>query len=196
MNPTETAEVIGPVVALFDSFQVPYFIGGSLASSAHGVSRSTLDVDLVADLNLDHVEPLVSALQQDYYIDAGMITEAISRKSCFNVIHLASVLKIDVFAVKDRQYDRQSLTRAERIPLTRQPGAAEFLVASPEDIILNKLEWFRIGDEISERQWNDVLGVMRLQREALDKSYLQRWATEIGVKDLLDKAWHQADSES
>jgi hypothetical protein len=145
-------------------------------------------------LTQEHVEPLVALLRSAYYVDASMISDAIARKSCFNVIHLPTMFKIDVFAVKDREYDRVASRRARKDTLVVESAPAELYVASPEDIVLNKLEWFRLGDEVSQRQWDDAVGVLKVQQNRLDKAYLARWAVELGIADLLDRAWREAES--
>jgi len=183
-----------PVVEALECLGVAYYLGGSIASSAHGVARSTLDVDLVAELERPHVQPLVDALKAAYYVDAAMIADAISRKSCFNVIHLATMFKVDVFAVKDREYDRAALGRIRRDTLTSESAAGQFFLASAEDVVLNKLEWFRLGDEVSRRQWNDAVGVLKVQHASLDRAYLARWAAELGIDDLLETAWNEAET--
>ena len=181
----------GVVVAL-ERLGVRHYVGGSLASSAFGVARATLDADLVADLRREHVAPLAAALQAEYYVSSPMIAEAIVRKSCFKVIHLATSYKVDVFVVKDRSYDRVAFERMRRDALDPADPSAEFFLASPEDTVLNKLEWFRLGGEVSERQWRDVLGVLRVQGDRLDRGYLVCWAAELGVRHLLEKASQEA----
>jgi hypothetical protein len=191
-----TPDVLGaltPVVEALERLGVAHYLGGSIASSAYGVARSTLDADLVADLEAEHVQPLVESLQPAYYVDADMISDAVARKSCFNVIHLATMFKVDVFVVKDRQYDRAALRRICRDTLALEPPGREFFLASAEDVVLSKLEWFRLGDEVSRRQWDDAVGVLRVQQDALDKRYLVQWARELGVADLLDRAWRESE---
>ncbi len=191
MLPSDALAAVVPLVAELERLGVAYYLGGSAVSSAHGVPRSSLDVDIVADLAPGHVASLVDALKAIYYIDGGMIRDAIARRSCFNLIHLATSFKIDVFAVKNRPYDRVALARIEKKRVAENPSMVLFL-ASPEDIVLAKLEWYRLGDEVSERQWNDVLGVLKVQADSLDRSYLDRWAAELGVADLLAKAQEEA----
>jgi hypothetical protein len=193
MSPSDTLEAITPLVAELERLGVAYYIGGSVVSSMHGIPRSTLDIDVVADLSPKHVPPLVHALKSLYYIDAGMIQDAIARRSCFNLIHLATSFKVDVFAVKNRPYDRVVIERTRKSHLDAANPGAQFFFASPEDIVLAKLEWYRLGDEVSERQWNDVLGVLRIQAGSLDRLYLGKWAAELGVADLLEKAWREAE---
>ena len=180
---------LSPVVEALERLDVAHYLGGSIASSAYGLARSTLDVDLVADLEAKHVQPLVESLQAAYYVDGNMISEAIERKSCFNVIHLATMFKVDVFVVRDRRYDRVALGRIRKDTLALESAAAELFVAAPEDVVLSKLEWFRLGDEVSRRQWDDALGVLKVQQDALDKGYLVQWAQELGIADLLERAW-------
>lgn len=185
----------GPVVEALEALGIPYLVGGSVASSAYGVARSTLDVDLVADLRQEHVRSLVSRLGETYYLDEGMIREAIRRCSCFNLIHLDTMLKVDIFVLKTRDYDRTAFGNRRRDTLSEAPDARTYYLASPEDTILNKLEWYRLGDHVSERQWNDVIGVLKVQHDRLDLPYLRRWAEELGLGDLLERALEEARLE-
>ena len=186
---------LGPLVHLLDQWNVPYYIGGSVASSAYGVYRTTADADVIADLTMAHVQPLVTALQGEYYISAPMISAAITKKSTFNIIHLATMFKLDIFAVRTRQYDHVALTRRRRVALTVDDHQLDVPIASPEDVVLSKLEWYRMTDKISERQWLDVVGVLKVQQGRLDYEYMRKWAPEIGVADLLEEALKEAGSE-
>lgn len=190
-GPDDLRAALDPVADALEALGIDYRVGGSVASSAMGVGRSTLDIDLVADLRAEHVEPLVERLAPDYYVDADAIRDAIRRRSSFNVIHLASMMKVDVFVLKARAFDREAFARVK----ARQVGDApprRFPMTSAEDIILHKLEWYRLGNEIAQRQWEDVLGVVRLQSTALDRGYLDQWARELGVADLLARALAEA----
>ena len=163
-----------------------------MASSIYGAARSTLDVDLVADLESHHVGSLVSALESAYHVDAEMIDDAIVRKSSFNLIHLLTMLKVDVFITPDTPYARQAFERTRTDTLDDE-SSREFAVASPEDVILNKLDWYRKGEEISDRQWMDVVGVLRVMGRDLDMAYLQRWAAELDLADLLRRAIDESE---
>jgi hypothetical protein len=191
MIPADTLAAMMPVIAEFERLEVAYYIGGSVASSLCGVPRSTLDVDIVADISSAHVDRLVDALRSTYYIDARMIQDAIRRKSCFNLIHLATSYKVDVFVLKNRSFDTESFSRRRENTLRDEDKTYRVFISSPEDILLNKLEWYRLGDEISDRQWSDILGVMKTQNENLDRDYLLKWAAELRVADLLLKAWDE-----
>ncbi len=145
-----------------------------------------MDVDLVADLKTKDVGHFVSQLQHDYYVSPAAIDDAITRLSYFNLIHLASSSKVDIFIFKNRPFDISSMNRAElgRIGLENK---FEFPIASPEDTILSKLEWYRLGNEVSERQWDDVVRVMKVVGDRADLEYLNHTARDLNVSDLLKK---------
>jgi hypothetical protein len=191
MIPSDWVPVLQPIIHAFDGLGVPYQIGGSLASSAWGLPRSTQDADLVADLQLQHVDPFAAQLLDSYYIDASMIRDAIVRQSSFNLLHLATMLKVDVFIPKRSAFDEAAFQRA-RPQWLDEPQTEQALFTSPEDIILHKLVWYRSGGEVSERQWLDVLGVLKVQAEDLDAIYLRKWAARLGVTDLLARTWQDA----
>ncbi len=164
-----------------------------MVSSVYGEPRGTLDVDVVADIRFEHVNALVRRLKVEYYIDGDMIRDAIRHNSSFNIIYLDSMFKIDVFLPKLRQYAQQERLRARKEVIAE--GVRPFYLSSPEDIILNKLEWYKIGDEISTRQWNDLIGVINRQRAILDLAYLRLWAGELNIAGLLARALTQTGLE-
>jgi hypothetical protein len=175
------------VLDLFEDLGVAYMIGGSLASSIHGEPRATNDFDIVADVTLGHVARIVAVLEAAaFYVSEDAMRDSIRRRSSFNAIHGGAV-KIDVFVSGDREWDRVSLSRRLLVDYPGHPGRRVF-VRTAEDIILKKLEWFRLGGEVSERQWRDVTGVIRVRGPELDQPYLQQWAPALGVRDLLDRA--------
>ena len=186
MNVPDILAATTPVVEALEQLEVPYHIGGSVASSLNGIPRLTIDVDLVTNLKLEHVRPLVRLLEAEYYIDEDAVKDAVSRRSSFNAIHLETMLKVDVFIPKARLFDQEELRRVRLQPLVE--NTRPFYVASPEGTILNKLEWYRMGGEVSDRQWNDILGVLKVQDSNLDMAYLQRWAVALKVSDLLERA--------
>jgi hypothetical protein len=184
---------LSAVVDALEEIGVRYHVGGSVASSAQGIARSTLDVDIVADLRESHASRLARLLEGEFYVDVDMIRDAVRRESSFNVIHLATMMKVDVFAIKTRPYSRQAFERMQTATLEDRRGAREFYLCSPEDTILAKLEWFEMGGEVARRQWDDALGVIRVQGESLDRGYLERWAAELGLAELLVKILGEAD---
>jgi hypothetical protein len=174
------------VTQVLDELQVPYVIGGSMASTAHGRIRATMDVDIVADLPLEVVEALVYNLDDDFYADAEMMRQAIGNQGSFNLIHLATAFKVDIFIAGERPFEQQQLARRQAQLL--QPPDRMAYFASPEDVILAKLDWYRRGGEVSEHQWRDIQGVLDVQGEQLDRDYMQHWAEVLSVTDLFTAA--------
>ncbi|GAC1391718.1 MAG: hypothetical protein NVS4B11_21550 [Ktedonobacteraceae bacterium] len=186
MNAAGIIAAITPVVVAFEQLGIDYHIGGSVVSSIYGFPRATFDVDLIADLQPKHVSFLVKQLNATYYIDEDMIRDALRHQSSFNILYLDTMLKIDVFIPKHRAFDKEEQHHIQQAVLVE--GTRSFFVTSPEDIILNKLEWYRMGNEISDRQWNDILGVLKMQGTKLDLAYLQQWSQVLKVSDLLQRA--------
>ena len=188
MSKPDLLAALEPVVAVLEGLGVPYLVGGSVASSLHGMARATMDVDIVAALETTHVAELVRRLRDDYFVDENMVHDAVRDRSSFNLIHHATVMKVDIFLPKDRRYDQQALARSIADTFVDDEDARPIRFAAPEDVILAKLEWYRLGNETSERQWADLLGVLRVQGDRLDLRYLRRWAVDLDVDDLLERA--------
>jgi len=188
----EPVEVTLKVTDVFERLSVPYLIGGSLASTLYGMIRTTQDSDIVAEMRLEHLEPFVSALQDEFYVDDEMIAESIQRNSSFNIIHRETMFKVDVFTPRPRPFLRSQLARAQKQTFTFETEvSAKF--ASPEDTILSKLEWYRMGGEVSDRQWRDILGVLKTRSGELDLDYLRKWSIELKVADLLERALKESE---
>lgn len=187
MNLVEPALITAKVTGVLEKLKVRYFIGGSLASTLFGMVRTTQDADIVAELSQEHVEEFVGQLISEFYIDKEMIVAAIDRRSSFNIIHRESIFKVDIFIPEMRPFMKAQLGRARRQILSIEPPSEAFF-ATPEDTLLAKLEWYRLGGEVSERQWRDVLGILGVQGDSLDFDYLRDWARELKVNDLLDRA--------
>lgn len=187
----EPVLITAKVTGLLDRWQVRYLIGGSLASTLYGMVRTTQDSDIVAELSLEHVGELIHVLNDEFYLDEDMIVAAIAQQSSFNIIHRDSFFKVDIFIPRNRPFIEEQLSRAQRQVLSIDPFI-DALVATPEDTLLAKLEWYRMGGEVSERQWRDVVGILEVQGESLNLDYLERWAKELKVSDLLERAFVEA----
>jgi hypothetical protein len=180
----ETEVTLKKLVSVFRQLGIPYRIVGSVASSTQGVMRATLDIDMVVALETKHIQRVTSELQNDYFLDEELMREAVQRGSSFNLIHQETMIKVDVFMLGQRPYDKISFERERRE--TIDDLALSF--KTPEDVILGKLEWFVQTDKTSDRQWRDVVGLLKVQKDALDITYMQTWAAELGVLDLLEQA--------
>ncbi|WNG50823.1 hypothetical protein F0U60_46890 [Archangium minus] len=174
----------------FEQVQAGYFLGGSLASSLQGEPRATNDIDFVVDLQPAQVEPLRQALGSDFEVDAEALRDAVMRRASWNIFHLPTVTKVDVFLLRPGAFDRSEFSRRRRVVLTSDGRG--LYIKSPEDSVLRKLLWFREGGEVSSTQWRDVVQILRLAAGTLDSAYLREWAGQLGTQDLLARAMAEA----
>lgn len=180
--------VVAKLARVFDALGIRYIVGGSVASSFYGVPRFTRDVDLVANVQRAHADAIANALAEEFYVDADMIREAVEHRASFNIIHLATMFKADVFIQQGDPWAHEEMARARTEEVHAPEGPVTIRFASPEDILLHKLVWYKLGNEVSDRQWGDVLGLLEVQGDALDQQYLDRWAPALEVVDLLARA--------
>ncbi len=169
-----------------ESAAIPYVIGGSLASSIHGEPRATMDVDVVADIPLEEVRRVCAALRPDYYVDEEAARDAVRAHGSFNAVHMLAGVKVDFFVAGSDAFERERLRTRIAVPVRQDPPLSLWF-DTPEHTILRKLEWFRRGGEASDRQWRDILAIIALQGEKLDRVELRRWAATLGVADLLQR---------
>jgi hypothetical protein len=182
------AEAFRRLLGVLDRMEIPYEVGGSVASSAYGIPRTTMDADLVTDLRPEQIDEFAAMLVPDFYADAGVMRDAIARGCSFNLIHYASAYKFDLFPLRKDAYSQTEFGRRHHTEV-RSFGSEpiECAVATPEDTILRKLEWYRAGGETSERQWNDLRGVLKISGSLLDRAYMRQWAPVLKVDDLLER---------
>jgi hypothetical protein len=185
-NPQELIILEG-FADILERLGIDYAVGGSMASSVYGKVRFTQDADITVEPFMSQAEKLFELLKPQYYISKEAMYQALRQHSSFNVIHLESAFKIDVFIRKDTSFEKQLISRRRLLKLSDSP-AKPFSVISPEDIILLKLQWYRDTGHSSERQWDDVIGVLKVQADKLDFQYLKKWAGILGINDLLEKA--------
>ncbi|WP_373478785.1 hypothetical protein [Geminocystis sp.] len=182
-NPIELALLIAEIL---ESLDIVYFVEGSVASSLWGESRATLDLDLVADLKVEKIDNFIAKVDPLFYLSEEAVKQAIINKSCFNLIHFFTSEKIDIFIPNQSSLIQTEIER--RTLQTVTENGSYLYLATPEDIILQKLIWYRDGNKISERQWRDVLGVLKVQSTDLDFNYLKYWAELENLSDLLNQA--------
>lgn len=184
--------VLSQVARVLEQHEITYVLVGSLASSMHGMYRSTADIDLLADIKAEHIRSLLDALNKSFYVDEHAVQQAVEQRRSFNAIHFDSVFKVDIFIPKADEFATKQLERRERRKIA--PEIEQFIyVATAEDTILAKLRWYRAGDEVSSTQWSDVLGVLGAHSVRLDIDYLHEWADKLGVRDLLEKAFSSVE---
>ncbi len=152
MKKPDLLAALKPVIDAFDRLPIPYYIGGSIASSAYGMPRATMDADIIADLAVAQVAGLVALLQDQYYVAEVTIRNAIGPASSFNLIHLETMVKIDVFIAKKDAYHQSALARRLTDRLVDDDPDSVVCLASPEDVILSKLHRYEMGQRVSERQ--------------------------------------------
>ncbi len=190
MSLAEPIAVTLELAAGLDELGLDYVVGGSIASSMHGIPRATQDIDVVVVLWGKDAEAFVARFEASFYVDRDMVMDAIRRGASFNVIHLATMYKVDVFVAGRSELIREEMSRKLAIELGEPPR--KVWVCSAEDIVLQKLDWYEQGNHISERQWLDVQGVLKVQGAKLDLFYLRRWAASKGLDELLARALQEA----
>ena len=196
------------IAEMLEKLGITYLVGGSVASSLLGEPRATLDLDIVADLRLEQVSDFLATVELRFYVSVEAVLEAINNESSFNIIDLETTEKIDIFILKNERHCQEEMRRRERLVISSNPE--KFLYFSTaEDIIIQKLVWYRLGFSQSDRQWRDVLavrsrrgspamgtrtkrGVLKVQFGKLDLSYLQYWALELELSDLLGRSLIEA----
>ena len=188
----EPLQITKQIADVFNDLKIHYMIGGSLASSLHGIPRATQDIDIVADIKPNKVKELVNILKKNFYIDEDMIETAVSCCTSFNIIHLKTMFKVDIFILKQDQASKEEMSRRKSYRISEK----QYLyLTSAEDIIIHKLQWYELGDRVSERQWKDVIGVLQVQDKHLNYDYLKKTANRMNVSELLTQAMEEVENK-
>lgn len=189
-------EPIAITLELADDFRelgVRYCVGGSLASSLHGIPRATNDVDIVVELKESHVDPFILRLENRFYVPLESLRRAVRTHDAFNLVHLATMLKMDLFVAGNNELNASELERSHRYDVG---DGREIVLASAEDTIIQKLRWYKRGNEVSSQQWRDVLGILRVRGEDLDREYVRKWCARLNLSDLLERVLQEAGDHS
>ncbi len=180
----EIEDVALKIGRVFDELGIRYLVGGSVASSLLGEPRATNDIDLLVELEVRDVTRVTLALGDDFSVDEEALLDAVKRRASWNIFYLPLVTKIDLFIKGANPFHDTELDRRRKITL----GSSVLYVASAEDIVLQKLSWYRSGGEVSPTQWRDVLGVLAVSGDQMDRDYLIAWSQRLNVSDLLTRA--------
>ncbi|MGK7933931.1 MAG: hypothetical protein AB4041_21215 [Microcystaceae cyanobacterium] len=178
------------VAGILEELEIPYLVGGSLASTLFGEPRSTQDIDLIIDLELDKINLFINAFTPQFYLSESAIQEAIQSQSSFNLIDTDSLGKVDIFILKQRPLNQTEFKRRQKLIVQENP-AKSLYVSTPEDAILQKIIWYKMTNQ-SDKQWRDILGIIKLQDSKLDRVYLQKWAAELNLLPELNLAFSQS----
>lgn len=181
----EVLATVRRITTACEGLGIPWAVGGSFASAVYGEPRATNDVDVIACLRLADVSKFVRALGEDVYVDDTVIRDAILNSRSFNIIDESTFVKIDVFVPPPGPLGEGQLRRRRKLSLTED---LETWVLGPEDILLQKLRWYRLGGESSDRQWRDICAIIRISKEDLDFEYLETTAVAAELDTLLDRA--------
>lgn len=175
---------------LFESLGIPHAIGGSIASTYYAEWRLTNDVDVAVALRADQVDRLVERAASHFLVEKSFVLEAVLAKGLFTMVERSQYVKLDVYVRERAGFFASQLARARLAPLRRNPPGSAWIV-SHEDIVLQKLLWYEQGGRVSEQQWRDVLGVLRVWRGRLALEYLDEWSRSLGLVELLAEAQRQ-----
>ena len=175
-------ELLQKVVEVFERLQIQYLVTGAIASVAYGEPRLTNDIDIVAGMREEHISGLLEAFPlHDFYVSEEAITDAIQHQGQFNIIHSSSGLKVDVIIRKDTEFDRSRFSRIRRI----QPAESyQANFASPEDVIIKKMEYYKEG--ASEKHLRDITGILKVSGDAVDRDYISDWARRLELTEIWD----------
>ncbi len=190
MTPSDPLAVAAVVGQILERVGLRYVIGGSVAASLMGEPRSTLDLDIMIEHDIEKTDLLALELSESCYVDRESALTAAHQRGTFNAIHFGSSMKIDFFVAEDSILAREALVHRRRI---EPPGSPALYFYALEDLVARKLLWFRMGGEISERQWRDVLGMLRLNEGSIDLDRLRALAMSAGVGELLERAISEAE---
>lgn len=190
---TDVFSVLREVIGGLEHLEIEYLVGGSFASSAWGNPRQTRDLDVVLRLTMADADRLVRQFGDAFVVSQASIVEALESRepyARFQMLHEEELFKVDGFVFDGSPFSKSEFARKRKITLA--PGL-EAWCAGPEDIVLRKLAWYELGNRVSDRQWNDIVQVIQVQGEALDRGYILEWARSLGLTELANEAFAEAE---
>ena len=188
------------IADILEPLGISYVVGGSVASSLLGENRATQDLDLVINISAQQAPQLISAMSGEFYISESAVFEAIAkaesapRESSFNVIYLPAIEKADIFVMSNDPFSVSTMNRRQ-LHVASAASDKGIYIYSAEDIILQKLCWYKLTGGVSQTQWRDVLGVLKVQGDRLNFNYLSQWGETLKVADSLAQALQQSGLE-
>lgn len=186
----ELAELLHRVTASFEALEIPYLVTGSMATIAYGEPRFTRDIDVVVRLEKQDIGRWRSEYpEEEFYLSLEAAGDAIEHSGQFNILHPSSGLNIDLMVASSSEFDESRFSRSRKLPIG---PASEAVFASPEDVIIKKLEYYRQGE--SDKHLRDIAGVVKVMGDELDKGYIEAWSRRLGLKSIWKKALEQATS--
>lgn len=175
-------QVFAESIKLLENLKIPYMIGGSVAAIAYGEPRLTLDMDVIVNLNPQQAKALSKALGTEYYSSLESMQEAISDQSHFNIIQSEVGVKVDFYVLGKDEFSLEEFKRRRREAFDENMTA---VFATPEDIIVKKMEWFKTGE--SQKHLDDIKGILKISGSILDLKYIDKWSLKKGLEDIWQK---------
>ncbi|MBU0671810.1 MAG: hypothetical protein KJ732_02145 [Candidatus Margulisbacteria bacterium] len=175
-------DVFGCVIDVLERLKIPYMIGGSVAAIAYGEARLTLDMDVVVDMNENQARQFAASFDQEFYVNLDSILEALRSQGHFNLIQSEKGIKVDFYLLKNDAFGQEEFSRKRKEAFDEKKQA---IFVSPEDVILKKLEWYKMGE--SQKHIDDVKGILKISGPKLDLPYIDKWAEIIGVQNIWQK---------
>jgi hypothetical protein len=188
----EALDVAVLVSELLENMRIPHVLGGAVASSYYTEWRTTNDVDFAVAMLPGHVERFLARAESNFIVDAEFVMQSGHRM--FTMIHRGTYMKVAMYVRSPRGFFQSQLERARSAPIRRSPPGSAW-IPTHEDIVLQKLSWYKAGGCMSDQQWRDVLNVLKTWRDRMDLAYMRKWAAELEVEDLLDAALSQSRAE-
>jgi len=175
------------VIDKLEELKIDYMVVGSFASNFYGVPRTTLDADILIQTDLNKISQFINTVKDDFYADLDMAIDALKERSSFNIINFKTGFKIDFIVLKDDSFSMHEFERRRKVNFLNK----KVFIASLEDTIISKILWMK--ETNSEKQKEDVLGIIKVQKDNIDFGYLKKWAKELNIEDILKEIFKKSN---